>query len=82
MLPQSARPVSIALQVLHVGRAIPVLTQVRRFLTKAFTEEYAARSAEEAVVPSTEGDAPLPLFVMSSMLPGTVEHNSTEACSF
>ena len=70
------------MQVLHVGRAIPVLTQVRRFLTKAFPEEYAARSAEEAVVPSTEGDAPLPLFVMSSMLPGTVEHKSTEACSF
>lgn len=105
-----------ALQVLHVGRAIPVLTQVRYFLiellpdfrnshcwdtqqacnrlsqsnctkykcnclfnrspqvrcflTKAFPDEYAARSAEEATAPSAEGEAPIPLFVMSSMLPG------------
>lgn len=70
-----------ALQVLHVGRAIPVLTQVRRFLTKAFPDEYAARSAEEAVVPSTETDAPLPLFVMSSMLPGIFTCRRIESCT-
>jgi len=53
-----------------VGRAIPVLTQVRRFLLKAFPEEYATRGAEESASPATDGDAPLPLFVMATMLPG------------
>ena len=66
------RQLCVTSQVLHVGRAIPVLTQVRRYLTKAFPEEYAARTAEEAVVTSTEPEAPLPLFVMASMLPGSL----------
>ena len=35
-------------------------------------DEYAARAAEERATsqPTAEGEAPLPLFVMSSMLPG------------
>lgn len=44
--------------------------QVRTFLTKAFPEEYASRLAEDAAAPSAAANAPLPLFVMASMLPG------------
>ena len=58
-------------QVLHVGRAIPVLSQLRSFLTATFPAEYEARAQEER--PAAAGNAaepPIPLFVMAVMLPG------------
>lgn len=59
-------------QVLHVGRAIPILSQLRSFLLAAYPQEYAEREAEErssaAATHSTETS--LPLFVMATMLPG------------
>lgn len=58
-------------QVLHVGRAIPVLSQLRSFLMATFPAEYEARAQEER--PAAAGNVaepPIPLFVMAVMLPG------------
>lgn len=57
-------------QVLHVGRSIPVLSQLRCFLTATFPAEYEARAKEERPAAGTAAEPPIPLFVMAVMLPG------------
>ncbi|BDA43943.1 LON peptidase N-terminal domain and RING finger protein 3 [Coccomyxa sp. Obi] len=60
--------------VLHVGRQLPQTVALAHLLERSFPEEYAARRAEtrsaaaEGAPPA--GDAPIPLFVMSCMMPG------------
>mmetsp|Transcript_14889 Transcript_14889/g.44946 ORF Transcript_14889/g.44946 Transcript_14889/m.44946 type:complete len:483 (+) Transcript_14889:291-1739(+) len=57
--------------VLHVGRAIPVLSQLRSFLLAAYPAEYQARTLEErSAAVGDAAEAPIPLFVMAVMLPG------------
>ena len=56
--------------MLHVGRTIPVTITLKNLLEKSFPEEYAARREEEGAAPAPSDDAPLPLFVMSCILPG------------
>ncbi|KAI8471643.1 MAG: PUA-like domain-containing protein [Monoraphidium minutum] len=68
------------LPVLHVARELPVSITLKSILSRAFPEEYAARVEEEAAAAAAAaaadggggggGAAALPLFVMSTMLPG------------
>jgi len=72
-------------QVLHVARELPVSITLKNILAKAFPEEYTQRLAEEAAATATPAaaglaragsgggggsSATLPLFVMSTVLPG------------
>lgn len=65
---------SCALQVLHVGRTLPVTVTLQKIIEKSFPEEYAQRKAEALAVEEhnrADGpETPLPLFVMSCMMPG------------
>ena len=64
--------------MLHVGRQLPASVTLAAILERSFPEEYAARREEARLLTprgaaSAEGDAwqaPLPLFVMSCVLPG------------
>lgn len=59
-------------QVVHVGRELPVSVTLAAVLERSFPAEYAERRAELSGARAA-GDAraaPLPLFVMSSVLPG------------
>ena len=56
---------------MHVGRSIPVSITLKNILEKTFPEEYEDRRREEGHGAAAPGErAPLPLFVMSPMLPG------------
>lgn len=64
-----------ACQVVHVGRQLPITVTLANLLEKSFPDEYEARRQETrsaAAGGSGEdvGEAPLPLFVMSCMMPG------------
>lgn len=58
--------------VLHAGRQLAVTITLKSLLERCFPDEYEARRQEEseaaAALPAT--DAPLPMFVMSMLLPG------------
>ncbi|KAL4424242.1 hypothetical protein ABPG75_001543 [Micractinium tetrahymenae] len=58
--------------VLHAGRELAVTITLKNLLERSFPEEYEQRRQEEreaaAAVPA--GAAPLPIFVMSLLLPG------------
>ncbi|KAI7842161.1 hypothetical protein COHA_004184 [Chlorella ohadii] len=61
--------------VLHTGRELTVTVALKNLLERSFPEEYAARRREEqeaaAAAPAGGApDAPLPMFVMSLLLPG------------
>lgn len=57
--------------MLHVGRELPVTVTLKRILERCFPEEYAARELEECGPGGcSEDEPPLPLFVMSALLPG------------
>jgi hypothetical protein len=63
--------------VVHVGRQLPVTVSLAGILERSFPEEYEARRAEtrSAAASATDAattaeEAPLPLFVMSVMMPG------------
>ncbi|PSC74157.1 LON peptidase N-terminal domain and RING finger 1 isoform B [Micractinium conductrix] len=60
--------------VLHAGRELAVTITLKNVLERSFPEEYEQRRQEEraAVAAAAEpaGDAPLPVFVMSLLLPG------------
>ena len=59
--------------MVHVGRELPVSITLAAILERSFPEEYAARRAEARGLASAQGgvwQAPLPLFVMSCVLPG------------
>lgn len=58
--------------MLQVGRELAVTLVLKELLERSFPEEYAARRAEEsaAAAAAAAPDAPLPLFVMSLLLPG------------
>lgn len=61
--------------VLHVGRELPVTVILKALLEKSFPGEYEERRREESVAGAGEDGeggqaAPLPLFVMSPVLPG------------
>ncbi|KAK9808920.1 hypothetical protein WJX72_006425 [[Myrmecia] bisecta] len=57
--------------VLHVGRELPLSVTLNNILEKSFPEEYQQRRRETRSLPSeVAGEAPLPLFVMSCMMPG------------
>ena len=59
-------------QVVHVGRELPVSVTLAAVLERSFPAEYAERRAElrGARAAGAARAAPLPLFVMSSVLPG------------
>jgi len=59
-------------QVVHVGRELPVSVTLAAVLERSFPTEYAERRAElrGARAAGDARAAPLPLFVMSSVLPG------------
>lgn len=67
-------------QVLHVSRELPVTITLQNILSKAYPSEYAARAAELAAAAGAAAAAAdatagverltLPLFVMSTLLPG------------
>ena len=79
-------------QVLHAGRELNVTRALHDILEKSFPEEYAARRQEAMEAsPSFQGDAsaPIPLFVMSCLLPGaphaalqSISTSSHGSCSF
>ena len=57
--------------VLHVGREIPVTLALRHLIEHSFPEEYEARRQEEnGWSCSSDREAPMPLFVMTCILPG------------
>jgi len=56
--------------VLHVGRKLPVTVALRSILKRSFPEQYEARQADVEKAQKVEEDGPLPLFVMSALLPG------------
>ena len=62
--------------VLHVGRALACTISLKHLLERSFPDEYEARRREEAAAAAssaatdTDAAAPLPLFVMSLLLPG------------
>lgn len=57
--------------IMHVGRELPVTLVLRQLLQNSFPEEYEQRRKEEQGLSSAAGgEAPLPLFVMSCILPG------------
>lgn len=59
------------LQVQHVGRELPVTMVLANILERAFPAEYAERRAEVQGLGQAPGrESPLPLFVMSCVLPG------------
>ena len=64
----------MCLQVLHVGRKLPITITLQNIIEKSFPEEYALRKAEEAAQEQGHQpggpETPLPLFVMSCMMPG------------
>jgi hypothetical protein len=68
--------VALHLQVLHVGRELPVTITLQNIISKAFPEEAEARVAEirglaaTAAAPAAAEVVTLPLFVMSTLLPG------------
>ena len=67
------RTLNPIIQVLHVGRSIPVCITLKNVIEKSFPEEYEARAEEEAHGGGggPAGDtAHLPLFVMAPVLPG------------
>ena len=63
--------IDVIQQVLHVGRELPVTRTLKNILEKSFPEEYEERRQEAALLcPSADGEAPLPIFVMSCVMPG------------
>ena len=64
----------LLLQVLHVGRKLPITITLQKIIEKSFPEEYAQRRAEALALEEhnkADGpETPLPLFVMSCMMPG------------
>lgn len=58
--------------VLHAGRELAVTITLKNLLERSFPEEYEQRRREEreAAAAAPAGDAPLPMFVMSMLLPG------------
>ncbi len=66
--------ITICLQVLHVGRKLPITITLQNIIEKSFPEEYALRKAEVAAQEQGHQpggpETPLPLFVMSCMMPG------------
>lgn len=68
------------MQVLHVGRKLPVTITLQNIIEKSFPVEYASRKAE--VIASEQAhlaggpETPLPLFVMSCMMPGQYAANA------
>jgi hypothetical protein len=66
--------VFVCLQVLHVGRKLPITITLQNIIEKSFPEEYALRKAEVAAQEQGHQpggpETPLPLFVMSCMMPG------------
>jgi len=56
--------------VLHVGRKLPVTVALRSILLRNFPEQYEARRSEMEKSQRIEDDGPVPLFVMSLVLPG------------
>ena len=64
----------MCLQVLHVGRKLPITITLQNIIEKSFPEEYALRKAEVAAQEQGHQpggpETPLPLFVMSCMMPG------------
>lgn len=60
--------------VLHVGRKLPITITLQNIIEKSFPEEYALRKAEVAAQEQGHQpggpETPLPLFVMSCMMPG------------
>ena len=70
------------LQVQHVGRELPVTMVLANILEKAFPAEYAERRAETQGLGQSPGqESPLPLFVMSCILPGTAPPKSVSPCA-
>lgn len=58
---------------MHVGRQLEITRALHNILEKSFPEEYEARKQETLNASSTPRDAvapPLPLFVMSCIMPG------------
>lgn len=61
------------LQVLHVGRQIPVTVTLHNIIEKSFPVEFAERRAEMMAheeAAADRPDAPVPLCVMCCMMPG------------
>ena len=58
--------------VLHVGRELPVTLTLKNILQRAFPEDYAQRQVEELQHSAADQaeQAPVPLFVLSCLLPG------------
>ncbi|KAL3138492.1 hypothetical protein ABBQ32_006282 [Trebouxia sp. C0010 RCD-2024] len=60
--------------VLHVGRTLPITVTLQKIIEKSFPGEYAQRRADalalEAHNRADGPETPLPLFVMSCMMPG------------
>ena len=61
-------------QLLHVGRKLPITITLQKIIEKSFPDEYAQRKAEALALEEhnkADGpETPLPLFVMSCMMPG------------
>lgn len=81
---QSPNP-SCALQVLHVGRTLPITVTLQKIIEKSFPEEYAQRKAEALALEEhnkADGpETPLPLFVMSCMMPGNFSLSQSDRLS-
>lgn len=71
----------LVLQVLHVSRELPITITLQNIVSKAFPTEYATRAQEALAAAgaaaaaaggssSSEERLTLPLFVMSTLLPG------------
>ena len=58
------------MQVLHVSDELPVSVTLNNIIAKAFPEEHAERARESSGAETAAGPPPVPLFVMSCMLPG------------
>ncbi|KAL4442724.1 hypothetical protein ABPG77_006718 [Micractinium sp. CCAP 211/92] len=56
--------------VLHAGRELAVTITLKNLLERSFPEEYEQRRQEEREAAAPASDAPLPIFVMSMLLPG------------
>ena len=56
--------------MLHVSDELPVSVTLNNIIAKAFPEEHAERAQESAGAETAAGPPPVPLFVMSCMLPG------------
>ena len=66
----TCRVVTTDLQVLHVSDELPVSVTLNNIIAKAFPEEHAERARESTGADTAAGPPPVPLFVMSCMLPG------------